>query len=87
MDLETRKFLQRIVDEPGFRALVEKDPMAQLASMKVPLPTGTVLKPPFKLPSNEEIRALLLLEPNLHHIIKDCHSVISVCGWQSKTSP
>jgi hypothetical protein len=72
-----RDFLTRILNEPGFRAQVQKDPVKALTSMGV---KPSDVPASVSLPSDEEIRALLVLEKHWEHV-KACYAWFVICGW------
>ena len=79
MDSKTRAFLTKILEEPSFRELAEKDPVKALADVGIS-ETRDELPKQINLPSNDEIEALLLLDKPLERL-KSCLSVFHVCGW------
>jgi hypothetical protein len=79
MDSKMRDFLSRILNEPGFRAQVQKDPVKALTSLGVAVKPSDV-PTPASLPSDEEIRALLVLEKHWERI-KACYAWFIICGW------
>lgn len=82
MESQQRDFLTRILNDPKFRARVEKDPVEALKAMNITVDPADVPKvpKPVRLPTDEEIRAILLLDKNLDYL-KSCFSFFSVCGW------
>lgn len=79
MDKQMRDFLTRILNEPGFRAHVQKDPGGALGTYKITENLANLPKP-VRLPSDEEIRALLVLEKSWDHL-KACYAWFVLCGW------
>ncbi len=79
MDSKTRAFLTKILKEPSFRELAEKDTVQALADVGISA-TREELPKQINLPSNDEIEALLLLDKPLERL-KSCLSVFHVCGW------
>ena len=79
MDKSTREFLTRILNEPSFRALAQKDPVKALADVGIVADAGQLPKP-ISLPNDEEIRALLVLDKPLERL-NSCLIVFNVCGW------
>ena len=77
MDPKMRDFLDRMLNEPGFRAKVQKDPVKTLTSMGL---KPSDVPASVSLPSDEEIRALLVLE-KVWDDIKSCHAWHKLCGW------
>ncbi len=82
MDKEMRDFLTRILNEPGFRALARNDPVKAMADVGYKVPPAEVAKvpKPASLPSDEEIRAFLVLEKNWDKA-KACLIWHNICGW------
>ena len=79
MEKKMRDFLTRILNEPGYRAQVQKDPVKILTSLGVKVKSGDV-STPASLPSDEEIRALLVLEKSWERA-KECFAWFVICGW------
>ena len=79
MDKAMRDFLTRILNEPGFRAHVQKDPLGAISSVGGTA-TAAGLPKQIRLPSDEEIRALLVLEKQWDHL-KACYAWFVLCGW------
>jgi len=79
MKPELRAFLTKILADPNFRKQVEKDPVGTLGSYKTGENLANLPKP-FRLPSDEEIRALLSLEKSWEHA-KMCYAWFVICGW------
>ena len=79
MDNQTRTFLTRILNEPSFRTLAQQDPLKAFASVGLTVKASDVPKP-VSLPSDEEIRALLVLDKPLERL-KACLQPMIVCGW------
>jgi len=79
MDSKTRTFLTRILKEPSFRALAQKDPVKALYEVGIAAKAADLPKP-ISLPNDEEIEALLVLDKPLEKL-KSCLIVFNVCGW------
>jgi hypothetical protein len=79
VDNKTRAFLNKILSDPMFRDQVEKDPVTALGSVGITVNSADLPKP-INLPSDEEIRALLVLDKPLERL-KLCESPLTVCGW------
>ena len=79
MDKETRALLNRILSDPHFRSELQKDPVKALGSVGITADPSKLPKP-ITLPSDDEIRALLVLEKNLDHL-KLCFISHQVCSW------
>ena len=79
MDNSTRTFLTKILSEPGFRELAQKDPVKALGTVGI-VATAAELPKPISLPNDDEIRALLVLDKPLERL-KSCLIVFNVCGW------
>jgi hypothetical protein len=79
VDNKTRTFLTRILNEPSFRALAQKDPVKALSDVGITAKAAELPKP-ISLPNDEEIRALLVLDKPLERL-NSCLIVFNVCGW------
>ena len=81
MDSAIRNLLQQILSTPGFRAWLESDPVAALASVGITLDVDDVPNP-ICLPSDADIQALLAGDPNIPPL-STCMIIQSVISWQS----
>ena len=81
MDSKARDFLTRILNDKKYRAQVEKEPEKTLGSLGVTVKPGDI-PTPARLPSDEEIRALLVLDKAMERFPNGgCLSWFVICGW------
>lgn len=79
MDSKTRALLTKILNEPSFRAELQANPVTALQSVQIAVSLAEVPKP-VNLPSDDEIRALLVLDKPLERL-QACLVPMIVCGW------
>ena len=82
VDPQMLEFLNRILNEAGFRDLAQKDPVKAMASVGYKVPPAELKNVPKQvvLPSDEDIRALLVLAKRWDKI-KVCFVWFMICGW------
>ena len=81
MNNELRSFLTKILNDKKYRAQVEKEPEKTLTSLGVQVRPGQV-PTPARLPSDDEIRALLVLDKAMERFPNGgCLSWFVICGW------
>ena len=83
MEKETLEFLSRILNKPGFRALAEKDPVKAMKEVGYNVPPAELanVPKPATLPSDEEVRALLVLAKHWDNLEEYNYVWFFICGW------
>lgn len=83
MDENTRTLLTQILNVPGFRTFLQNDPVHALEQIGIYVNPNDLPTAPLSLPRDEDIQAILVLDPNWDHI-QGCMSVHHAIDWLSQ---